>query len=84
MPIELQRFIQLVIADEQRPLIFTGMGVLGLNLAVFTTVMSFRELIHFQKLTPKILASSEITDREDCRHLLHDVPEFGQIERSRE
>lgn len=45
MPINLQRFIQLIIADAQRPLIFTGMGLVDLNLRAFAKVMGIRAFL---------------------------------------
>lgn len=41
MPIELQKFVQIVIADAQRPLKFTGLNLVDLNLTAFTTVYFF-------------------------------------------
>lgn len=38
MPIELRKFIQLVIADAQRPLFYTGLNLVDLNLLTFVKV----------------------------------------------
>lgn len=38
LPIELQKFIQLIIADAQRPRIFQGFKIIDLNLLAFTKV----------------------------------------------
>lgn len=37
-PLDLQKAVQLIIADAQRPLIFHGFGIIDLNLMVFTKV----------------------------------------------
>lgn len=38
MPIKLRKFIQLIIADAQRPLVYDGLNLIDLNLAAFTKV----------------------------------------------
>lgn len=39
MPIAMRRFILLLIADAQRPIIFKGLSLIDLNLMTFTTVI---------------------------------------------
>lgn len=42
MPNKLQKFIPLIIADAQRPLIFEGLNIIVLNLMTFTKVNTCR------------------------------------------
>lgn len=37
-PVDLQKYLLLIIADAQRPRIFQGLGIINLNLATFTQV----------------------------------------------
>lgn len=42
-PLNMQKAVQMIIADAQRPLIFYGFGVIDLNLITFTKVRAFFE-----------------------------------------
>lgn len=47
MPIEMQTYLILIIADAQRPLEFHGMRIINLNLATFASVMLAFDLDFF-------------------------------------
>lgn len=37
-PVDLQKYLQMIIADGQRPMVFQGLGIVDLNLMAFTQV----------------------------------------------
>lgn len=42
-PIRLQKYVLLIIVDAQRPRVFSGLGIIELNLIAFGKVLFFRE-----------------------------------------
>lgn len=73
LPINLQQCLRLIIADAQRPRVFTGLGIIDLNLSLFAQVLSINNLIY-------LWANSRIsciTGNEDWHQLLLDVQKLG-------
>lgn len=44
-PIDLQKFMRLIIADAHRPVVFQGLGIIDLNFVAFTKVSNLRPLM---------------------------------------
>lgn len=69
MPIELRKFIQILIADAQRPLIFRGLNLVDLNLAAFTKVNLIQ--CNLSKNSDKLSFANQ-SGSENRSQLLHD------------
>lgn len=77
-PIDLQQYLRFIIADGQQPHVFQGLGILDLNLMVFTKVYY---VVGFDGKTEEIGFNflNHFSGDENCLHLLHNVQKCGQI-----
>lgn len=77
MPIDMQKLLQFVIIDAQRPHIFNGFGIIDSNLTTFVKVIhTCRQKSLFSKSYIRVRS----TDHENGHHLLHDVQEAHGLE----
>lgn len=70
LPVDLQKYFPLIIANAQRPRIFSGFNIIDLNLVTFTKV----DANQIYELTFKWeILIYWYSDNENCHQLLHDV-----------
>lgn len=72
VPIHLQKHFIIMIAGAQRPLDYSGYGIINLNLETFCSVSQIQE-----KLIPLLLILLlTFLVAESCLHLLHDIQDL--------
>lgn len=77
MPTGLQKFIQMMIADAQRPLIFNGLNIVDLNLNAFTKVIAhFLSTWAVQIFTPSTHFWEKIRSHSTKIHVRVEVEKY--------
>lgn len=60
LPIDLQKFIPLIIANTQQPLIFQGFAIIKLNLAAFTKVCVIKLLLFISMVSTLFIIADNV------------------------
>lgn len=83
LPVELQKYLILVISNANKPLYYNGLGIMSLKMETLTGVSTsiIINIISRREVFSYDLYFVSVTDAENCNKLLYDVQDFDRLKK---